>query len=547
MIIECLNYGVGQGEEGVCLTLSLGPHRILLDCGLPELSSLKADWMADGPIDFVFCSHAHPDHARGLLDLHRAFPRLPIYASEVTTHLLPLNWPEEDHIPSFCRALPWRSPIEFSDGLTAELFPAGHLPGAAACLITYATPTSESASASVLYTGDFFLSNTRFADGLPLADVRGLQPDVLIMEASLGTARHPHRRQQENQLADRIHQAIQQGYNIVLPLPALGIAQEILILLRSHHRFTGQDLDIWVGPAIAQACNAYLAVLPHLPTAIQNFAQHQSPFWDQRVRPRVQPLPRPAQFPRDGVVPNIILADHDQALEPYLRNSHRPWLLLYPRLLYGHDTQPTEFIPKGKGDQPIEVESFLLSLHSDGPATTQLIHNIRPQHVVLLHGNPNYLTDLASLNELSNRYHLHTPTPGSRIEMPLGQLSVTVPTTLVNTAYEGDVLEWGDRAVVSLPLEITGDARWRRLADTGFILASWQGEQLILRGMTPKEVLSNPAEIIAAEKDCCYCCQFYRGQRCWNQLSPLYNFKVAPEGYCPGFERVEATPDPPAD
>ena len=250
--LECLPYGVQHGDEGVCLLVRMGPHRILLDCGLADVSSLqkglKQYGQTDGsslPADLVLCSHAHPDHARGLLGLHQAFPLLPIYASEATTNLLPLNWQEVDpkEIPRFCQALPLRSPVEFQDGLTAELFPAGHLPGATAILLTYTTPRR---TYSVFYTGDFFLSNSRLVEGLPLEELRGLQPDVLVIEGSYGTARHPHRRQQENQLAERINRAIASSHSVLLPTPTLGLGQEILMLLRSHHNFTGRNLDIWV-------------------------------------------------------------------------------------------------------------------------------------------------------------------------------------------------------------------------------------------------------------------------------------------------------------
>ncbi len=539
-MIECLNYGVGHTDEGVCIGLEIGTYRILLDCGIRSLSVLPLEELEAHPFDLVLCSHAHADHARSLLALHRRFPHIPIYASEVTTQLLPLNWPEEE-VPAFCRALPWRSPVEFGEGLTAELFPAGHLPGAALFALTYQDPQGEQPPLSVVYTGDFFLSNTRFAEALPLAEVRGLQPDVLIIEGSLGTARHPHRRQQENQLAERIRTAVDQGYNVLLPLPPLGIAQEILILLRSHHLFTGQPIQIWVTAAIARACDAYLSVLPHLPSAIQNFAQHQALFWDQRVKPQVQPLRHLDQLRGNPQQATIVLVEQGLDLLPYLEQGDRPWLVLYPRLLYG---QPFRDMDPELANLPqVEVDSFLLSLHADGPATTQLIHNIRPQHVVLIHGDPNYLADLASLNELSNRYHLHTPTSGSRIQFPVGKLTLSTPSSLVQLAYEGEVSDWNEEVLIRLPTSITTDPRWRRLADTGFIVASWQGEHLLVRGMTPKEVLTMAPLAIAPEQESCYNCQFYRGQRCWNEASALYNFKVAPEGYCPAFERAETQPE----
>ncbi len=45
------------------------------------------------------------------------------------------------------------------DGLSAKLYPAGHLPGAAAILLTYNAPPNDlglSRTFNVLYTGDFF-------------------------------------------------------------------------------------------------------------------------------------------------------------------------------------------------------------------------------------------------------------------------------------------------------------------------------------------------------------------------------------------------------
>ena len=67
--------------------------------------------------------------------------------------------------------------------------------------------------------------------------------------------------------------------------------------------------------------------------------------------------------------------------------------------------------------------------------------------------------------------------------------------------------------------------------------ARWQGEDLIVRGLSPKELISqthNPYN--SYDIDCCSICKYQRKQRCWNQASPLYNFKVTLEGYCPAFE-----------
>ncbi len=85
IILSCYPFGVGHDTEGVAILVTLGNHRILLDCGLNNLQSLLHS--PQPPVDWVFCSHAHQDHAQGLLYLHQRYPDLPIFASDVTAKL----------------------------------------------------------------------------------------------------------------------------------------------------------------------------------------------------------------------------------------------------------------------------------------------------------------------------------------------------------------------------------------------------------------------------------------------------------------------------
>jgi Cft2 family RNA processing exonuclease len=534
--LDCLTYGIGQVDEGVCLLLRLGRHRVLLDCGFAELPNFP-DRHSLPPVDLVLCSHAHADHARGLLALHQAFPQVPIYASEVTTQLLSLNWTDQaDRCPTLCQALPWRTPIEFLDGVSAVLYPAGHLPGAAAILLNYTPLAGEhpaDRSFTVFYTGDFFLSNSRLVEGLLLEELRGLSPDVLIVDSSYGTARHPHRRQQENQLAERLYHAIADKRSVLLPTATLGLAQELLMLLRSHHHFTGRDVTIWVDHAIAQACDRYLDILPHLPTSVQNFARHQPLFWDERVRPRVRRL-EPDQIPQLEP-PCIVLADEQSDWSQYYQSQPSAWLILVPQEPH---RPPRLSLPIA---QEPSLESYLLAQHCDGPGTTQLIHNLRPQHVIFLHGSPGYLADLAGLEELHNRYHLHLPAPGSVVELPIGE--TFIQPAAPETSYEGELTEQETTITITLPSAIAADPRWQSLADTGLLEARWQGDELVLRGLPQRELLRQGGDRLldwmdgnSPLRNCCGNCRHYRGQRCWNSASPLFELKVTPEGFCPVFE-----------
>ena len=546
MNLTCTPIAAGHQAEGLCLLLELGAYRVLLDCGLADVTPLVNLKPGHPPVDAVFCSHAHPDHAQGLRSLREHFPQLPIYTSEVTAQLLATGQ-HPDSSTSACQALPWRSPVEFLPGLTVELWPAGHLPGAAAILLTVELAPK---AYTVFFTGDFFLSNSRLVDGLPLDELRGLRPDVLIMEGSYGTARYPHRRQQENHLAEQIHRIVKAGRSVLLWVPPLGLGQELLMLLRSHHHFTGQAIDLWVDEAIALGCDAYLELLPHFPATVQNFARHQALFWDDRIRPHLRRLA--TVTPNAPLTaPSIVLVEEHTDLRAIAPLIPPPWTLLLPERpgqSAGNDwlarlappprsptPDPTPWITAQLNRGNLQVETFLLAEHCDSAGTTQLIHNLRPQHVVFVHGSPVYLADLTGLEELQTRYQLHSPPAGQVVELPIGERFIQPAPP--ETVYDGELTELEGHVLLEFEPNLTLDPRWQRFSETGVVTARWQGEELVVRCVSPTELLQPPADPGRDRRrgDCCQQCQFYRGQTCRNDASPLYQFQVTPDGYCPSF------------
>ncbi len=536
--LSCLAYGVGHNDEGICLEMRLGKHRLWFDCGLLDISVLSE--RAEPPLELIFCSHAHVDHCRSLLALHQTFPEIPIYTSEVTAKLLPLHWSPQLTAASWCRTLDWKTPVEIADDLSIELFPAGHLPGAAAIVATYETPARKY---KVMYTGDFSVSNFQLVDGLSIENLRSLAPDVLILEGSYGTVRHPHRRQQEKQLMERIDRALNRGNNVLLPVPPIGLGQEILKLLRSHHQFTGRDLDIWVDERVAAACDIYLELLSEFPASVQNFAKHQSLFWDERVCPRMRRLTQEFDL-NMGKTPCIAIAEYNTDLLRFLSPEGEPWSVFVAEHPQGY-IQPDSVAISPLTNLPhVEIETYLLAEHSDGRNTTQLIHNLRPQHVIFVHGSLDYLVELASLEELRNRYQLHTPAPGTLVELPIGERFIQ-PNTPPPTYYEGELNQGNSLISICLPDTIERDRRWNKFADTGLVEARWQGEELVLRGISQRELLNSNSETkLANNLECCNSCCYYQERRCRNPASPLYGFKVIPEGYCPVFEPISKLNSP---
>lgn len=536
--LSCYTFGVENNTEGISLLLRLGKYRLLLDCGVNNIShQLKKENIN---VDLLFCSHAHQDHSRGLPNFIENFPQTPIVTSEVTAKLLHLNWldKKDNFLNSSIKPLPWESPLKVKEDLTIELFPAGHLPGAAVILIKYITPLR---TYKIVYTGDFCVSNLQLVEGLSLDKLRSLAPDVLIIEGTYGTSRHPHRRQQEKHLMERMINAIASEDNIILPVPTIGLGQEIIKLLRSHHQFTGKDIDIWIDGNLALACDQYLKLITYFPQNVQNFAQNQPLFWDDKIAPRLKRVKD--DLNRDEIANSscIVLTDDLTYLQKYCANEDKSWLILVSEhSKIGNSQAFLDSVSQLDNDN-IKVETYLLADHSDGRNTTQLIHNLRPQHVIFVHGSPNYLADLTSLEELQNRYQLHCPLANTLVELPVGEKFIQ-PIVQPQNNYEGEVNETGAFVTITLPEAITRDSRWQNFADTGLIEARWQGEDLVLRGLSQKELLQqNNLSSRQLNLESCSNCAYYTNQNCSNPKSPLYQFRVTPDGYCPVFESVVTT------
>jgi Zn-dependent metallo-hydrolase RNA specificity domain len=262
------------------------------------------------------------------------------------------------------------------------------------------------------------------------------------------------------------------------------------------------------------------------PIAVQNFAQNQALFWDDQVQPHVR-RGRPDPV---ATAPCIVLTDRRSDLSQFCH--HGDWLVLLPETTTAMLSEAIAPLPPSNASQAIvTAETYWLSEHSDGNATLQLIHNLRPQHLLFVHGAPSTLAEFAQLDELSNRYKLHLPRAGSLVELPITDRPIGPTATVPETRYEGEVVETAAEILISLPPEFATDSRWPGLADTGIVEAYWQDNQLIIRGLSPQEMAGSRQPRPELSRSCSNCL-YYQTQRCTNAAAPLFQLQVTPDGYC---------------
>ena len=110
------------------------------------------------------------------------------------------------------------------DGIKVTPYRAGHVLGA--CMFYV-----DIGGLRALYTGDYSRTPDRH---LPGADLPSVPPHVVICESTYGVSPHSPREERERRFTDRVHQILNRGGKVLLPVVALGRAQELLLILEDY-------------------------------------------------------------------------------------------------------------------------------------------------------------------------------------------------------------------------------------------------------------------------------------------------------------------------
>lgn len=132
-------------------------------------------------------------------------------------------------------------------GIRITPYPAGHVLGAAMFQI-------EIAGLKILFTGDYSREDDRHLVSASIP--KGVKIDVLITESTFGISTHTPRVQREAQLMKSITDILNRGGRALLPVFALGRAQELLLILdeywAKHPEY--QKIPIYYNSSLARKC-----------------------------------------------------------------------------------------------------------------------------------------------------------------------------------------------------------------------------------------------------------------------------------------------------
>ncbi|MCD6535858.1 MAG: beta-CASP ribonuclease aCPSF1, partial [Thaumarchaeota archaeon] len=280
--ITILGSGMQVGRSAILLQTN--ESKILLDCGFSPSGTKnmemlpRFDIMEDliSELDAVVITHAHLDHMGIVPYLFKYDYRGPIYCTEPTLPLMLMqqldfiNVAGKEGIFAPYTEHDVRTAVQhtvtLSYGVVTNITPdiritfynAGHILGSAIIHIHIGEGFHN-----VIYTGDFKFEASRTLDP---AVSRFPRAETLIMESTYGATPVQFTRQESEQLlANYIKQTLERGGKVLIPVPAVGRAQEIMLVL--NHLFSSRmipEVPVFLDGLVVEATAIHAAFPSYL-------------------------------------------------------------------------------------------------------------------------------------------------------------------------------------------------------------------------------------------------------------------------------------------
>ena len=295
--IFCLG-GVKQVGRS-CFIVMTSESKIMLDCGINpgENNAIDAypriDWfdfkLED--LDAIIISHAHIDHQGFLPTLFKYGYDGPVYCTEPTLPLMnllqldsvkisqnngvycPYEIRDINEIIKHCITLPYGKPTDISPDTTITLNNAGHIMGSATVHLNI------SGAHNILYSGDYKYAKTQLLD---TAVSNYPRVETLITESTYGASSDlmPDQRLVYNSFTENINQTLTNGGKVLIPVPAVGRAQEIMLVLDKEMK-EGRLIEapIYIEGMISEASAIHMSYAHYLGQEVRrSVSQGINPF-----------------------------------------------------------------------------------------------------------------------------------------------------------------------------------------------------------------------------------------------------------------------------
>ncbi|MCS7125442.1 MAG: beta-CASP ribonuclease aCPSF1 [Aigarchaeota archaeon] len=448
VLITILGSGMQVGRSAILLQTT--ESKILLDCGysLGGTSNLESFPRLDAidnlveELDAVVITHAHLDHMGMVPYLFKYGYRGPVYCTEPTLplmlmqHLDFINVAEKEGVfPPYSEAdarLAVQHTVTLGYGVVTNITPdvritfynSGHMLGSSVVHIHIGEGFHN-----IVYTSDF-----KFEDSRTLEACISKFPriETLIMESTYGAAQTPFNRAQSEQvLAEYITKTIERGGKVFIPVPAVGRAQEIMLIL--NHLFESKsipEVPVFLDGLVIEATGIHMAFPQYMNQEIaRQIIDGKNVFLTEYFTPVRSTQQREEVLETSG--PMIVIATSGMLeggpILTYLREyagdernllafvSYQVEGTLGRRLL--KDIREIQLMGENGKPEIVNVNMEIVKIdgfsgHSSKQELLNYVKSIqpKPKNVVLLHGEPEAVLSLSkSISKILPSSKIYTP------------------------------------------------------------------------------------------------------------------------------------------
>lgn len=400
--------GSGQEVGKSCLVVSDKSKGVMLDCGMklqPEPPTYPR--IAGEGVNALILSHAHLDHSGAVPLLYRK-NKIPAFMNDVTFELALLLIKDsmkvgqkqgygtpysKNDLKRFVKSAKIVNHHEkFSAGnFRCMLYPSGHIPGSSSVMLQ--------GSKKVFYTSDIQTMDSHLLNPCKLPD----KVDTLIIESTYSYKNHPSREIEEKKLVASVEEALAREEAALIPVFAVGRAQEILLALNDYANKISLDGMAKSASEIIMSYPRYLKEPEKLRKILKkvNFVRSQK---DREDALRRNPI----------IVSSAGMLGGGPAIS-YLRSIRkRPESkVLFCGFLVeespGRNLIETKIFKTAEEqfDVHCDIQKFELSAHADRSGLFKIIEKTRPETVVCVHGE--HCKDFAK--EIAEKYSVDAYAP----------------------------------------------------------------------------------------------------------------------------------------
>jgi len=258
---------------------------VLLDCGINPGSSKPFELFPrfDAPtfeidsLDAIVISHAHLDHCGLVPFLYKYGYDGPVYCSAPTSNLMTLlqldyldvagkqgiisHYDQKDVRECVLHTIPLRHGVvtDIAPDVRLTLHNAGHILGSSVTHLHIGEGLHN-----IVYTGDYKYARTML---LEAATAEFPRVETLITESTYGSPNDfmPSRVEAEGRLTTIINETLERKGKIIIPVPAVGRAQEIMLVIDGYmRRGLMKEAPVFIEGMISEATAIHTAYPEYL-------------------------------------------------------------------------------------------------------------------------------------------------------------------------------------------------------------------------------------------------------------------------------------------